>query len=45
MEDPKETRFRFYEAPRQFGWHGAGKLSIDTPEDLARVEEIMKDVT
>ena len=42
MADPNVTDFRFYDAPRQFAWHGAGKLSIDTPEDLARVESIMK---
>jgi spore coat polysaccharide biosynthesis protein SpsF (cytidylyltransferase family) len=40
---PGAGKFNFYEAPRQYGWHGAGKLSVDTPEDLARIEEIMKE--
>jgi spore coat polysaccharide biosynthesis protein SpsF (cytidylyltransferase family) len=34
--------YRFYDAPVQYGWHGAGKLSIDTPEDLERVEMVMR---
>ena len=34
--------YSFYDAPVQYGWHGAGKLSIDTPEDLERVEMVMR---
>lgn len=40
--NPGKLNFKFYESPRQYGWHNAGKLSVDTPEDLARLESIMK---
>lgn len=36
--------FRYYESPVQYAWHGAGKLSVDTPDDLARVEAVMQSV-
>lgn len=38
---PGAHGFKFYESPTQFAWHGAGKLSVDTLEDLARVEAVM----
>lgn len=41
---PGSHGMKFYEAPTQFAWHGAGKLSVDTPEDLARVEAVMQSV-
>jgi spore coat polysaccharide biosynthesis protein SpsF (cytidylyltransferase family) len=44
LRDPKEARFKFYLAPAQYAWQGAGKLSIDTLEDLARVEALMQSV-
>ena len=42
--EPGKHGFKFYEAPVQFAWHGMGKLSVDTQEDLARVEELMRAV-
>lgn len=34
--------FRYYEAPVQYAWQASPKLSVDTPEDLERVDLIMK---
>lgn len=36
--------FRYYDAPIQYGWQASPKLSVDTPEDLERVDLIMKAV-
>lgn len=41
----RDPMFKYYEAPVQFGWQAAPKLSVDTPEDLERVDLIMKAVT
>lgn len=40
-----EREFRYYDAPIQYGWQAAPKLSVDTPEDLERVDLIMKAAT
>lgn len=37
-----DPAFRYYEAPIQYGWQASPKLSVDTPEDLERVDLIMK---
>lgn len=39
---PGNHGMRFYESPIQFAWLGAGKLSVDTPDDLAKVDALMK---
>lgn len=36
--------FKMYEAPIQYGWQATEKLSIDTSEDLERVEALMQSV-
>lgn len=41
---PGKHGFKFYESPIQFAWQATGKISVDTPEDLARVEELMQSV-
>lgn len=38
----RDPRFKYYEPPIQYGWQSAPKLSVDTPEDLERVDLIMK---
>ena len=42
--DHLKAQFRFYEGPIQYGWQMAGKISIDTPEDLERVDLLMRAV-
>lgn len=34
--------FRYYAAPIQYGWQACPKVSVDTAEDLERVDLIMK---
>jgi spore coat polysaccharide biosynthesis protein SpsF (cytidylyltransferase family) len=34
--------FRYYSAPVQYGWQASPKLSVDTPDDLERVDLLMK---
>lgn len=40
----KDPAFRYYEAPIQYGWQAMKKISVDTPEDLERVELLMLSV-
>lgn len=44
MKD-RDPMFKYYEAPIQYGWQSAPKLSVDTMEDLERVDLIMKAVS
>lgn len=38
----RDPMFKYYEAPVQYGWQASPKLSVDTPEDLERVDLLMK---